>query len=33
MYLQVPEAPQARNAGGGQDHAGQKQGELEAPKE
>jgi len=33
MHLQVPEASQAHHAGGGKDHAGQKQGELEAPKE
>ena len=33
MPLQVPEAPQAQHAGGGKDHAGQKQGELEAPEE
>jgi hypothetical protein len=33
MHLQVPEASQAYDAGGGKDQAGQKQGELEAPKE
>jgi hypothetical protein len=30
MHLQVPEATQAHDAGGGKDHAGQNQGELEA---
>lgn len=33
MHLQVPEASQAHDAGGDKDQAGQKQGELEAPKE
>jgi hypothetical protein len=33
MHLQVPEASQAHDAGGGKDPAGQQQGELEAPEE
>jgi len=32
-HLQMPEASDADHAGGGQDHAGQKQGGLEAAKE
>ena len=29
----MPQAPPAHGAGGGEDQAGQKQGELEAPEE
>jgi hypothetical protein len=33
MHLQVPQASQAHDADGGKDHAGQKEGELEASEE
>ena len=32
-HLQMPEAAEADHAGGSEDHAGQKQGDLEAAKE